>query len=175
MAYKSGCACQARPQLSSPAETCYAVVMPPSPSPVSTVRLQACEWTSAVSVRDGPCLTALAPVLRICTPAACLWTSAHPDLILQRGNRYHHLATNSHKQARFPHAVRWYRFYHIRNPREMIPSVRASSIEPILAHRETLRLMAIGAHGCSTTLVVSCSNVFPMRCSTPDLLARARP
>lgn len=134
-AYKCGCACQARSQLSFRAETCYAVVMPPSPSPVPTVCLQACEWTSAVSVRDGPCLTAKEPLRRSSGSAHPL-SAFRPQHIqtssFHRGERFHHHATNSHKQARFSNTVTSYPHYHIRNPREMIPSVRTSSIEPIL-------------------------------------------
>lgn len=128
-----------------------------------------------IEVQDGPSATALAPLLRICAPAACLSTSAHPDFILHRGKCFYHIATDSHKQARVCNVVTTYRTHHIRNLREMISPVRTSSIEPILPHRETLRLMATAAYGCFTTLVVSSSNVFSMRCSTPDLLARARP
>ena len=161
------------------AETCYAVVMPPSPSPVPTVRLQACEWTSAVSVRDGPCLTAKEPLRRSSGSAHPL-SAFRPQHIqtssFHRGDRFHHLATNSHKQARFSNTVTSYPLYHIRNPREMIPSVRTSSIEPILCR--------IGKP-CDSWPVASTAALqhswshlptfFSMRCSTPDLLARARP
>ena len=82
--HRSGCDCQARSRLSFRPETCYSVVMPLSPSPVPTVCLQV---SSGSFVQHGPSATALAPVLRICTPAVCLSTSAHPDLILHRGKR----------------------------------------------------------------------------------------